>query len=324
MNRREAKITTLVLLTAAIALFHFIIPTTSHTSHVVHIVLRKFYYLPPVMAGAWFGMRGAVLTTLAVSIAFTLHIFLDWPGNYMEQANQLGELASFWVVGLIPGYLFDRQRSLLVDLAKANEDTLLALVSALDLRERHTRMHSQRVRDYALLLADRMGVVEKERRDIGLGALLHDVGKIAVPDQILLKKEKLSETDWQAMRNHPAAGYRIMKRIAFLREAAEIVRSHHERYDGKGYSRGLKGEEIPLGARIFMVVDVYDALTTSRPYHSPMSYDDAAAVIREEIGSHFDPAVVKAFLAIGKSELQEIEERYRDDNGDEEYPAMTC
>lgn len=99
------------------------------------------------MAGAWFGLRGAVFTTLAVSIAFILHAFLDWPGNYMEQANQLGELASFWVVGLVPGYLFDRQRVLMENLAKANGETLLALVLALDMREKNTRLHSQRVRD---------------------------------------------------------------------------------------------------------------------------------------------------------------------------------
>ncbi len=324
MDGRKAKITALLLVVTVVALFHFLIPTAPHTSHVAHIVLRKLYFLPPVMAGAWFGLRGAVFTTLAVSIAFTFHVFLDWPGNYMEQANQLGELASFWVVGLIAGWLFDRQRSLLESLARANEETLLALVSALDLRERNTRMHSQRVRDYTLLLADRLGVGEKEKRDIAFGALLHDVGKIAVSDQILLKPEELSETEWHAMHNHPAAGYRIMRRIGFLREAAEIVHSHHEHYDGTGYPRGLKGNEIPLGARIFMVADVYDALTTSRPYRTPMSYDESTALIREKSGSHFDPAVAEAFLAIDRSELRVIEERNRDSNDFVEDRTMNC
>ncbi len=311
INNKKVKITVLVCLVALVTLFHFLTPTAPHNYHVAHIVLRKLYFLPPVMAAAWFGLRGAVVTTLAVSILFSLHAFFDWPGNYMEQANQLGELASFWVVALVPGYLFDRQRSLLADIARANEETLLALVSALDLREKKTRMHSQRVRDYTLLLAYRFGVEEKRKRDIGFGALLHDVGKLAVPDQILLKPGELSEPEWEEMRKHPAAGYRIVKRISFLKGAAEIVYAHHEHFDGTGYPRGLKGMEIPLGARLFMVADVYDALTSERPYHAKSSYETAVAMIGAKVGSHFDPAVVDAFMQIERKELQAIAERYQ-------------
>lgn len=306
----KAKIVTLVLLVVCVGFFHFLIPTESHTSHKVHIILRKLYYLPPVMAGAWFGLRGAFPVTLAVSVLFFIHAVLDWPGNYMEQANQMGELASFWVIGLVPGYLFDRQRSLLKDLAKANGETLLALVSALDLRERNTRMHSQRVRDYALLIADRLGVDERGKRALEFGALLHDVGKIAVPDNILLKPGKLTVEEWEEMRKHPSVGSRIVHRIGFLQEAAAIVRSHHEHFDGTGYPEGLKGDQIPLGARIFMVADVYDALTSRRSYRVPMSHEDALAVIREGSGRHFDPQVVDAFLRLSGTELTEIGKRY--------------
>jgi len=311
-NSATIKAVTIGLLVILIGLLHFLTPTAPHTYHKVHIILRKFYFLPPVMAAVWFGFRGTVLTTAAVSALFTLHAYLDWPGDYMEQANQMGEVAGFWVVGLISGLLFDRQRGLLMELAKANEETLLGLVSALDLREQHTRMHSQRVRDYALLLADKIGVKGKERRDIGFGALLHDVGKIAVPDKILLKYGELTETEWQVMRGHPAAGHQIARRIGFLKKAAEIVHAHHEHFDGTGYPGRLKGYGIPLGARIFMVADVYDALITDRPYHTRMSHDEAVAVIRDKSGSHFDPAVVEAFLKIEKSELLTIEERYRE------------
>jgi HD-GYP domain-containing protein (c-di-GMP phosphodiesterase class II) len=115
--------------------------------------------------------------------------------------------------------------------------------------------------------------------------LLHDVEKIAVPDQILLKVEKLTDDEWREMRKHPGAGYRNVKRIGFLKEAAEIVHTHHERYDGKGYPRGLKGDDIPLGARLFMVADVYDALTSQRPYRLPMTYEEAAAEILNQTGS---------------------------------------
>lgn len=304
-----------------IALLHYLTPTEPHAYHKLHIILRKLYFLPPVIAAAWFGLKGACVTSSVVSVLFILHAFLDWPGNYMEQANQVGELAGFWVAGVIPGWLFDRQRFLLVELANANEETLLGLVSALDLREHNTRLHSQRVREYTELLANRYGVDKKMQREIGFGALLHDVGKIAVPDLILLKPGKLSDEEWHEMRKHPEAGYRIVKRIGFLKEAAEIVHAHHERYDGNGYPRGLKGDEIPLGARLFMVADVFDALTSQRPYKSTLSFEDAAKEILNQKGSQFDPSVVTTFLAISPEELQLISERYQDGNVLEDHSA---
>jgi len=315
LKGNSAKAAILVLLVALVSMFHFLIPTEPHTSHKVHIILRKLYFLPPVMAAAWFGLRGAVWTTAVVSTAFTIHAFLDWPGNYMEQANQLGELASFWVVGLVPGWLFDRQRSLMAKVARANEETLVALVSALDMRERNTRLHSQRVRDYTLLLADRFGVPEEARSVIGLGALLHDVGKIAVPDSILLKPGGLSDDEWEEMRRHPDEGYRLLQRIDFLRDAAQIVHAHHERFDGSGYPRGLKGEEIPVGSRLFAVADAFDALTSNRPYHSAEGYEEAARVIRGKSGRDFDPAVVEVFRKVEPKEWMKIMERYPE-NGD--------
>lgn len=311
-NGTRNKVILLTSLIGIIALLHYATPTEPHYYHKIHIVLRKLYFLPPVIAAAWFGLRGAIITTSVVSILFSLHALLDWPGNYMEQANQLGELAGFWVIGLVPGWLFDRQRHLLLDLAHANEETLLGLVAALDLREHNTRLHSQRVREYTELIADRLGVDEKMRREIGFGALLHDVGKIAVPDQILLKPGKLTDQEWDEMRKHPEAGYRIVKRIGFLKDAAEIVYTHHEQFDGSGYPRGIKNESIPLGARMFMVADVYDALTSERPYRSPMTYEEAIAEIRKMSGSHFDPVVVDTFLAIEPKQLQMIAKRYTD------------
>jgi putative nucleotidyltransferase with HDIG domain len=317
---KRTRIAILILSIFLVSLLHFIVPTEPHTLHKLHIVLRKLYFLPPVMAAAWFGLRGSLITTLAVSALFTSHAIFDWPGNYMEQANQMGELASFWLVGLVSGYLFDRQRSLLESLASANEETLLALVSALDMREKKTRLHSQRVRDYTLLLADRHGVPERERKIIGIGALLHDVGKIAVPDHILLKPAKLTEEEWAEMRRHPMEGFNLLKRIGFLKDAAEIVYAHHEHYNGSGYPRRLKGTEIPLGARLFMVADVYDALTSERPYRSPVGYDAAAEAILDGSGSHFDPAVVETFRAIDRKAWLTTGERYQDS---EAYPSMS-
>ncbi len=174
----QKKVIILATLVGVIALLHYSTPTEPHYYHKIHIVLRKLYFLPPVVAAAWFGLRGAIITTSAVSVLFLLHAFLDWPGNYMEQANQIGELAGFWLAGLIPGWLFDRQRSLLVDLANANEETLIGLVSALDLREHNTRMHSQRVREYTELICSRSNIDEKLKREIGLGSLQKTESKV--------------------------------------------------------------------------------------------------------------------------------------------------
>jgi putative nucleotidyltransferase with HDIG domain len=309
---QRARITVLLTLTLAIALLHFLIPTASHALHKLHIVVRKLYSLPPVMAAAWFGVRGATWTTLGVSGLFILHAAVDWPGNYMEQANQAGELIGFWVAGLIPGYLFDRQRAILLQLASAHKETLQGLVSALDLREHQTAQHSQRVREYTLLLADRFDTGEQQRRDIGYAALLHDVGKIAVPDRILLKHGALTEAEQLEMRKHPETGYHIVRQAAFLRAAAEIVYAHHERFDGSGYPRGLQGADIPFGARLFAVADVYDAITSERPYRSPMSPQDAVHVIRDESPGQFDPVVVSAFVSIGVDALRRVATRLAD------------
>lgn len=319
VNHKKTKIIVLVAVTTITALFHFFIPTEQHTEHMLHIALRKLYFLPPVMAGVWFGLRGSVYATAAVSALFAFHAFFDWPGNYMEQANQMGELASFWVVGLISGWLFDRQRRLTERLARANEVTYLALVAALDLRERDTFLHSQRVRDYTLLLADRLGMPEEQKQVIGLGALLHDVGKIAVSDRILLKSSGLSAEEWLEMRRHPAEGYRLLKPIRSLTGAAEIVYAHHERFDGSGYPKGLKGEDIPLGARLFAVADAFDALTSNRPYRNAATYDEALRIISEESGKHFDPQVVAVFRSIQSWEWVILRANYVE--AGTQYPA---
>lgn len=303
IRNSKGKLMVLIILSGIITLLHFIVPTDQHSFHILHIILRKLYFLPPVIAAVWYGFRGAVYITFAITIFFSYHAILDWPGNYMEQANQGGELISFWVVGLVAGLLFERERTLLKNLVQANEETLLALVSALDMKEHNTHLHSQRVRHNSLLLAEEFGLSATRKQAIGFGALLHDVGKIALPDTILLKSGELTEAEQEIMRNHPSAGYEIVKKIGFLEEAAEIIYAHHERFDGSGYPRGLKGEDIPLGARLFAVVDVYDALTSTRPYHSPLRHEEALALISKESGHHFDPKVVDAFLNIPYEEL---------------------
>ncbi len=183
--------------------------------------------------------------------------------------------------------------------------TLEALVRLLDAREKNSGNHSKRVRDLTLLLARRMGITGEELENIGRGALLHDIGKIGIPDSILLKEDKPTKEEWRLIRKHPEIGYRVLKYSAYLREAAEIVYSHQEKWNGSGYPRGLKGEEICQGARIFAVVDAYDAMRTDRLYRQAMTVEDAIAEIKSQSDSQFDPRVVNAFMEC-KDEIEKL------------------
>ncbi|MBI3625170.1 MAG: response regulator [Candidatus Rokubacteria bacterium] len=187
--------------------------------------------------------------------------------------------------------------------------TLEALGSALDTRDVGTEAHSRRVRGYALTIARAQGVPERDIKDIEHGVLLHDIGKIGIPDAILLKPGPLTPEEWIIMRTHPEVGRRLIERIPFLRGAVPIVYHHHEKWDGTGYPLGLRGEVIPLGARIFAVADAFDAMIFDRPYSKAVSYEAARKEIQRCAGTHFDPAVVEAFLSIPETVFEEISRR---------------
>lgn len=193
--------------------------------------------------------------------------------------------------------------SILEDLQHANIELVLAYdrtiegwSHALDLRDKDTQGHTQRVAELTLRLAREMGVPEAEIIHLRRGALLHDIGKMGIPDGILLKPGPLTEEEWAVMRRHPLYAYGLLSPIAYLRPALHIPYCHHEKWDGSGYPRGLKGEEIPLPARIFAVIDVWDALCSDRPYRPAWPKEQARNYIQEQAGKHFDPAVVEAFL----------------------------
>ena len=167
--------------------------------------------------------------------------------------------------------VFERTAQLSSALQSAKEsyeNTLLALGAALDLRDGQTADHSRRVCRYSLEIAKRMGCSEVQLKSLSQGALLHDIGKLAIPDSILSKPGKLTSEEWNTMRGHVQIGYDLVSRIPFLRDAVVLVLSHHERYDGTGYPRGLQGEQIPLSARIFAVADAFDAMTSPRSYQA--------------------------------------------------------
>jgi HD-GYP domain-containing protein (c-di-GMP phosphodiesterase class II) len=190
--------------------------------------------------------------------------------------------------------------------ARGYEDTLEVLGAAIDLRDSPTAGHSRRVFLYSMEIARRMADVEHRLKHVAMGAWLHDIGKLAIPDRILLKPGPLTKEEWVVMRTHARIGYDLVKSIAFLADAAEIVHTHHERYDGSGYPQGLKAEQIPVGARVFAVADTLDAMTSDRPYHAARSFQAAREEIERGAGRHYDPRVVKTFLNISNEAWETI------------------
>src|SRR5271168_3844780 len=187
-------------------------------------------------------------------------------------------------------------KTALADLQKSYDITLEALGDALDLKDAETEFHSKRVTAYTIAIARKMGLSKEEIKTIAYGAFLHDFGKMAIPDEIPRKPGKLTDEQMAIMREHCYLGYKIISRIPFLAEAAEIVYAHQEHYDGSGYPRGLKGEEIPLGARIFAIADTLDAMRSDRPYRKAQSIEAARKEIGAWAGRQFDPRIVKVFL----------------------------
>jgi len=195
------------------------------------------------------------------------------------------------------------------ELVRAYFGTLEAMILALDLREQGTGYHSYRVTEYAVNLGKHAKLTDQELSVIAKGALLHDIGKIGIPDNILLKPDKLTDEEWVLMKKHPEFGYKLLKNIDFLEESASIVHTHHERYDGQGYPAGMSKDDIPLGARIFSVVDALDAMTSKRSYRQALPFEEAVQRITDASGSQFDPRVVDIFVKVPIDEWRNIRTR---------------
>lgn len=215
-----------------------------------------------------------------------------------EWTDFLETLAGQAAIALDNAALFDDLQRSNLELSRAYDTTLEGWSRALDLRDRETEGHTRRVTDLTLQLAELLGMEGEQLEHLRRGALLHDIGKMGVPDRILNKPGPLDEDEWQVMKQHPTLAYELLSPIDYLRPALDIPYCHHEKWDGTGYPRGLKGEQIPLPARIFAVVDVWDALCSERPYRKAWIEEKAIEYIREQSGQHFDPLVVEEFLKI--------------------------
>ena len=220
-----------------------------------------------------------------------------------EWLDQLEILARQAAIAIDSVSLFEDLQSSNQDLVMAYDATIEGWSKAMDLRDRETEGHTQRVVDTTLRLARKMNVNDTSLLHMRRGALLHDIGKMGIPDEILRKPGPLTDEEWIIMKKHPQLAYEMLATISYLQPALDIPYCHHEKWDGSGYPRNLKGKSIPLAARIFSVVDVYDALTSDRPYRKPWSKNKTLKYIRENSGTHFDPEVVDLFFEINRKGL---------------------
>jgi putative nucleotidyltransferase with HDIG domain len=245
----------------------------------------RSYYAVPVIA------KGQVKGVLEVFLRSRQAVDQSW-------LDYLQSLAAQTAIAIDNATLFDGLQRSNENLSLAYDTTLEGWARALELRDRETEGHTERVADMTLRLARSMGMAEADLVQVRRGALLHDIGKMAVPDSVLLKPGPLSDEEWVIMRQHPVHAFRLLSPIAFLKAALDVPYCHHEKWDGTGYPRGLRGEQIPLSARIFAVIDVWDALRSDRPYRPAWPEERALAHITTQVGTHFDPAVAKAFLRL--------------------------
>jgi HD-GYP domain-containing protein (c-di-GMP phosphodiesterase class II) len=213
----------------------------------------------------------------------------DWKDTLETVATQTA-------IAIDNSEMFDGMKRLNTELILAYDETIEGWAAALELRDHDTEGHSRRVTEHTLTMARAAGMSPDELTHVRRGALLHDIGKIGVPDNILQKPGPLDDNEWIIMREHPKISYQLLSKVMYLKPALDIPYCHHEHWDGSGYPRGLKGEEIPLAARLFTVVDVYDALTSDRPYRKAWTREQALKHIKAEAGKQFDPKVVKLFL----------------------------
>lgn len=236
-------------------------------------------------------VKGELKGVLEIYHRSILHTDPEW-------LEFLETLAGQAAIAIDNAQLFERLQRSNLELGLAYEATIEGWSRAMDLRDKETKGHTKRVTDLTLKLARLMDLNESEMIHIRRGALLHDIGKMGVPDNILHKPDKLTDEEWEIIHQHPAYAYQMLTSIDYLKPALDIPYFHHEKWDGTGYPQGLKGEQISLVARIFAVVDVWDSLTSARPYRPAWTNEQALEYIKEQSGKHFDPQVVRAFLTL--------------------------
>ena len=293
-NARYGKhIAILISVIASVIGYYLLSPFIDHT--------ESIFFLSTIAISARWGTKPGLAASFLSTVALTFIMANSLVADVAATVLTIGGFLFFSAI-IVGSITRKREKALNDELAAQLQiqatysATLMALTQALETRDFETHGHSDRVTTLSLRIAKKMELGPQEVRNIQWGALLHDVGKIGIPDSILHKEGPLTEDEWVTMKKHSSIGHAMLKDIPFLQPALEIVLHHHERYDGNGYPQGLKGSDIPLTARIFSIVDSYDAMTSDRPYRKKMSRADALMEIKRCSGTQFDPKVVEVFI----------------------------
>lgn len=296
--RKRLQVVTVCLAVLLLTAAHFLIARNTHELHVIHIISGGMYLLPIIASALWFGLRGSLSTTAAIALAYYAHMRLSWPNRPMENANQMAFIAVFWLVGLVTGVLVELEEQEKRRRLKAERETIIegiaGLSNALRFRDEYTRRHSEHVSRLAVQIGTRMGLSPEQLDVVRLAGLVHDVGKIGIRDDVLLKPHELSAEELAVIHRHPTIAAEILAPIHGAREIAEIVLAHHECPDGSGYPRGLRGEAICREVRIVSVADVFSSLLEERPYKPAMTVDQVMATLNEIAGTKLDRDSVRA------------------------------
>lgn len=243
------------------------------------------YYAAPLI------IKGTTKGVLEIYHRSRIDRDMEWLQFFESMAGQAA-------IAVDDAEMFDKLQRSNADLTLAYDETLKGWSRALEIRDDETQGHTERVTLLAVRLGRELGMSDQDIMHLRRGSLLHDIGKMGIPDSILRKPGPLDDREWKIMKKHPEYAYELLSRIAFLRPAVDVPHSHHEWWDGSGYPQGLSGTEIPTAARIFAVADVWDALTSDRPYREAWSNEDALGQIEVEAGTHFEPKVAEVFLSL--------------------------
>lgn len=262
----------------------------------VHDLFRRFYFVPIIFSAYSFGLRGGVLSAVAISLLYLPFVLFRLTDSAMRFDHYL-EIALYLAMGTITGLLSSRQKQAFQRLENLTLGVIQSLISIIEARDVYTRGHSVRVMKIAGRLGQKMGLSPADLRTLKIGALLHDVGKVGIDLPILNKPSQLAGAEMDVVRKHPEWGVHFLESIEELRPVLPAVLHHHERFDGTGYPGGLKQDQIPLHARIVMVADIFDAMTTNRPYRKALALEEVTDEIGTLAGSALDPEIVQILLS---------------------------
>ena len=269
----------------------------------VEIVYSYLYYIPIVFGAFFYGIAGGLMVSSFAALTYS--IFISASGIPYENRDLFPGVLSFLLIGLLTGLLSSRLErrvkqvlKLYGEVTDAYMGAVRALAVAVDEKDHYTRTHSENVTKYAVAVSKELGFSQEKVKEIERASRLHDIGKIGIHDYILTKADKLTSEEWDEIRLHPSKGAKILEPLHFLGEIVDIIKYHHERYDGRGYPSSKEKGNIPLGSRIIAVADAFDAMTSDRPYRKSMGRDVAIEELKKNSGTQFDPDVVRAFLAV--------------------------